>query len=239
MITWRGSTPNQHPKKTQWFLKWKKLVSLSWWFGFVFFEDPALLKNHNFLQWKSNIKCQLTEKPTNPGNFSFSELFHQSNPVNTTTGWSGASLLDPVLLQWPGIAASAENLQKMGISTVTWKMSTFPKSFYFISAEGKIVKNFLGNIYETSWYAKKTITKILVFEISHHIIHHLSKSTTQPKFSSYLHLSPQWCRTSILTPHRHKLLQRFWVWRSLIWLVILPVISFSWCYFLLDGSWED
>lgn len=55
----------------------------------------------------------------------------------------------------------------------------------------------------------ETLTKMLVFEISHHIIHYLSKSTTQSKFSAYLHLSPQWCRTSILTPHRHRLFATF------------------------------
>ena len=188
------------------------------------------MKSTSNVSWPKSWKFQLL--------WAFSPVFSGKTPQQAGVArhfWTQSS--------YNGLASRHRQkiFKRWGSQPVTWKMSTFPKSFYFISAEGKNVKNFLGNIYKTSWYAKKTITKMLVFEISHHIIQHLSKSTTQPKFSAYLHLSPQWCRTSILTPHRHSLFATFLrsLEKSCAWLVILQVISFSWCYFLLDGSWAE
>ena len=215
-------------EKTQWFLKWKKLVSLSWWFGFVFFWRSSIAQKSQLPSMKSNIKCQLTEKPTK---FQLLWAFSPQQAGVARHFWTQSS--------YNGLA-SAENLQKMGISTVTWKNVNLSKIILFHQCWRKNRKELFRKKYTRQADMLETITKILVFEISHHIIHHLSKSTTQPKFSSYLHLSPQWCRTSILTRIAINFCNVSEKFGEVLCLTCdSSVISFSWCYFLLDGSWAE
>lgn len=134
-------------EKTQWFLKWKNSFHSADGLGSIFFEDPALLKNHNFLQWSQTSNVSWPKSC-----WAFSPV---ATPVNTTTGWSGASLLDPVLLQWPGIAASAESLQKMGISTGHLKKVNLSKIILFHQCWRKICKELFGKNIQDKLKGKK------------------------------------------------------------------------------------
>ena len=215
----------------------KKLVSLSWWFGFDFFEDPALLLSQ-LPSMKSNIKCQLTKILEISASLSFFTS-RNSGQHHNRLEWRVTSGPSPPTMAWHrGIGRKSS---KDGHLLDHLKNVNLSKIILFPQCWRKICKELFRKNIQDKLICEKTITKILVFEISHHIIHHLSKSTTQPKFSAYLHLSPQWCRTSILTPHRHRLFATFLrsLEKSCAWLVILQVISFSCCYFLLDGSWAE
>ena len=207
MITWRGS-----PKKPNGFWNEKNSFHSADGLGSFFFEDPALLKNHNFLQWSqtSNVSW-----PKNLQNFSFSELFHHNRQE-----WRVTSGPSPPTMAWH----RQKIFKKWGSPRSPGKMSTFPKSFYFISAEGKIVKNFLGkNIQDKLICLKQSLKywSLKSLTISSSIYPKAQPSPSSVRTCTCLHNG---------AGHRscHRLLQRFWeVWRSLVF----DLWFFQWFHF--------
>lgn len=131
MITWRGSTPNQHPKKPNGF--WNEKNSFHSADGLASFFWRSSIAQKSLLQWSqtSNVGWR------NSWKFQLWAFSPQQAGV-ARHFWTQSS--------YNGLASRHRQkiFKRWGSQPVTWKKSTFPKSFYFISAEGKNVKKLFG-----------------------------------------------------------------------------------------------